>query len=350
MAMVVMAFWGCKEDTQPRLDKDPSTLTFIINTPPMANQWLYLSDGNDATFDLSCSQPNYGFSAVANYVVMVSLSEDFTHNAKFAHEGEDSYFPQAGDYVELRDPGTLANMQIKQLYLTRAICKLLTYTNDGVEYPISTANDLDKAMAQKYADGYMPVYVKIRCYIPQDEAASSVVSQNFVKFSHVVPVFSLEVPSSVYMTGNFNEWPAPGEVNIPQSDEPAYPQVAGKLWPLTELVTEIDSKIFRNSFYLKFDAGNEFRFYQIPPATVAWGAKGSLGGSEEDFTYEYLKLSQGTGTNSVVTNGQGNFKLVLEDESMPEDGWYDMILDLNESTFTVSKVSTPTYPTTYSPE
>lgn len=347
--VAMLSFSSCNDDTTPRLEKDPATLKFTVNTPPMANQYFELS--NDGTFDLSCSQPDYGFSAVTNYVVLVSLSPEFKHNAKEVHAGESEYFPQAGDYVELRDAGTKANMQVKDLYLTRAINKLLTFKNaEGVESKVEDVEDMAEALAQNYpGQEYIPVYIKIRAYIPQDPAMSSVISSNYVTLSKVKPFFSLEVPSSIYLTGDFNGFLEPKPDNIPAADAAGYPQVEGKLWPLTELDSEIDSKIFRASFWLVNQNENDaFRLYQIPPA-AGWGATGSLGGSLEDFSSVNLGLEDGVAKSSVVEGGQGNWNLHVGDSDAIEAGWYDFVVDLNEMTITVTKVSEPTYPTTYQP-
>ena len=320
--VAVLCFSSCKEDTTPRLDKDPATLAFTINTPPMANQVFELT--TDGTFDLSCSQPDYGFSAICNYVVQVSLSPEFKHNAKFAHEGEENYVPQAGDYVELRDPSTVANMQVKDLYLTRAICKLLPWTNaDGEVCSISQPEDLTTAMAQCETahDGYLPVYIRIRCMIPQAEEASSVTSSNYVTFNYVKPFFSLEEPGYIWLIGLPTAW----DQNETTVENAA--QVKGYTAKVSELSSEIDSKVYHWKGYI--EAGNfQFRFYTV---LGDWESN-SIGAQVDDSPVD-IEMDGGKYAGSYVV-GKGSWQIPGW-----EGGLVEITVDMNEETVEFREVS-----------
>ncbi len=352
----LLSFASCSEDTEPRLDKDPSTLSFSLNQPELQNQYIVLTE--DGTVDLPCaSQPDYGFSVVTNYAVQVSLSDKFERNV--TAEGAGAFVPEAGDFVQLRNPGTQALIKVNGLDLTRAICKLLAYTDETTGEKMGMTMDtpfLAQAMEETYgsADAYIPVYFRVVAYVPQLEESTKVMSSNIVSYKHIKPFFSLAVPNSIFMTSVWNitgssDWVVPKPDNIPAEDAPGYPQVEGMLWPLSELSSEIDSKIYRASFWLYDQDGDEtFRFYQIPPAE-GWGATGSIGGDLADFGAKDLSIVDGTAVGSVVMDGQGNWNLMLGESGAIAEGWYDFVVDLNLATITVKKVDTPTYETTFVP-
>lgn len=347
----LLSFASCSDDTEPRLDKDPSTLSFSLNQPELQNQYIVLTE--DETVDLPCaSQPDYGFSVVTNYAVQVSLSDKFERNV--TAEGAGAFVPQAADFVQLRNPGTQSLIKVNGLDLTRAICKLLAYTDAETGEKMGLTMDtpfLDQAMEETYgsADAYIPVYFRVVAYVPQLEAQTTVISSNIVSYKHIKPFFSLAVPNYIYMTGDFNGFIEPKPANICTDKDLDFPQTAGKLWALGELSSEIDSKVYRASFWLTNQNENDaFRFYQIPPAT-GWGATGSIGGDMADFSAKNLPLVDGVGIGSLVMDGQGNFNLHDGEKGAIKTGWYDFVVDVNLATITVTKVDAPTYETTFVP-
>lgn len=69
--------WGlssCKEDDKTIL-QDPTT--FVLNTPAYAANYVYDLE-KSKSIELTCSQPDYGYTAVTTYQVQVSLNNDFT--------------------------------------------------------------------------------------------------------------------------------------------------------------------------------------------------------------------------------------------------------------------------------
>lgn len=349
----MLSFASCKDDTEPRLDTTPTE--FYLNTPAMANQYVIMVEGE--TVDLPCAaQPNYGFSVVTNYAVQVSLSNKFTRNV--TTEGAGAFVPAEGDYVELRNPQTQSFIKVVDLDLTRAICKLLPYTDEATGEKKGMTLDtpyLQQALDENYGAGteYIPVYFRVRAYVPQAEEMTSIISSNVVCYQRIKPFFSLAVPNKIYMTSvwnihNSNDWVVPSPANIPDDKEADYPQPQNKLWVLSELSSEIDSQLYKASFWLVDEDGDDtFRFYQIPPA-AGWGKDGSLGGKEEDFGAADLSLEDGVANGSVIVNGQGNWNLKNAAGAF-QVGWYDFVVDLNLKTIKVTKVDVPTYETTYTP-
>ncbi len=81
VAAVALGFSSCKEtwDENPVLQGHEGTLTAdFLNVPTLKDQPVMITNDNKTgTFHLTCSQPYYGYAAVATYKVQVSLTEDF---------------------------------------------------------------------------------------------------------------------------------------------------------------------------------------------------------------------------------------------------------------------------------
>jgi hypothetical protein len=78
---VCLLFAACKDDR----DSNPTLrtpATFVLNTPAYASGAVYDLDDSSA-MELTCSQPDYGFTAATNYSVQVSLSDGFTAEGKY---------------------------------------------------------------------------------------------------------------------------------------------------------------------------------------------------------------------------------------------------------------------------
>lgn len=71
-ALAVFGMASCSEDTDPVLQKPTE---FVLNVPAMQNQYIELA--NTSVVELVCSQPDYGYSAVAQYSAQMSLTPDF---------------------------------------------------------------------------------------------------------------------------------------------------------------------------------------------------------------------------------------------------------------------------------
>lgn len=305
--VAVLSFSSCKDDTCPRLDKDPASLKLDLFNPPMANQYFDLTQ--DGTFDLQCSQPDYGFAAVTNYAVQVSLSKEFKRKATNAPD----FVAEAGDYVELREPSTMANMQVRSLYLTRAICKLLNIKSED-QFASVVAAHAD-------ANGYMPVYIRVRAYIEQDEAMSSVVSKNIVELKSVKPFFSLEEPGFIWLIGKPTDW---------QQDEAAVISAAeakGVSAKVSELASEIDSKVYH--WKGNIAAGDfQFRFYT---QLGDWEAN-SLGSQVDDNPIDIV-MEDGVYAGDYVA-GKGSWQI----PDWP-GGLVEITVDMNEETVNFRAVS-----------
>ena len=74
-SLLALLFTTSCEEPQ---DKNPVLQTptkFVLNNPVMSTQYIELTP--TTTVNLSCSQPDYGYSAAASYYAQVSFTEDF---------------------------------------------------------------------------------------------------------------------------------------------------------------------------------------------------------------------------------------------------------------------------------
>ena len=74
-ALAFAALTACQDDTDPKLDTTKE-YTFVLNTPPLANQYIDLS--TEGIIEFTLSQPNYGITLAPTYNLEMSLTEDFT--------------------------------------------------------------------------------------------------------------------------------------------------------------------------------------------------------------------------------------------------------------------------------
>ncbi len=81
LAGLIFTLASCEDDrgSNPTLQ---TPAEFVLNTPAYAGSALY-DLSNSPTVELTCSQPNYGFTAATVYSVQISLHDDFETEGKF---------------------------------------------------------------------------------------------------------------------------------------------------------------------------------------------------------------------------------------------------------------------------
>lgn len=84
LAVAFVGFTSCEDDKEP-VYHEPTE--FILNIPALANQLYALENG--MTVELTCSQPDYGYSAITNYGIDISLTEEFTVNEE---DGTENFY------------------------------------------------------------------------------------------------------------------------------------------------------------------------------------------------------------------------------------------------------------------
>lgn len=202
-------FASCSDDDTPALNTPES---FVLNTPPMADQYYELAPGG--TIALSCSQPDYGFVAAATYGVEMSLDKS-----------EDNVYA-----IESNTPSQAA-FTINQEAVAMGFCKL-----NGIE-TVDQWNELNP--------GYAPIYIRATAQL--NKGGVGLVKSNWIELKNVKPYFAVPAPGFIYLVGTPSEW------NMQLTE-------TLKNWRLYEDDKAIGSKIYTGVFNIP--AGDVlFRFY-----------------------------------------------------------------------------------------
>ena len=252
---------ACEQNTDPKLTI-PEDHSFVLNQPAFADQYLQLTQGN--SFEVTCTQPDYGYAAAATYGIEVSLTEDFA------------------DFRSIKPVNpALAKIEILDQDLALAMCELHGFT----------ASNYQDLPAEK-------VYLRATCEIAGVEGTqcvSNVITLNNVKF-----YLAIQEPGHIYLVGTPNSWPAPS----PESE------AALSNWQLTE--TGIGTGVYYSMF--KLPAGeNIFRFYR---ELTGWDGGASLGSQAEDNPIDIQgDFLDGIYDGSCVP-GKGSWKFKLDKETM----------------------------------
>lgn len=269
---VALGFTSCSEDRDPKY-KDPTQ--FKLNEPAMMDQYIVLQENN--TLELSCSQPDYGFSAVANYSAEMSLSPDFA---------ETVVLNPINNHV--------AKMYFKQNDVALGICKIL-----GI--------DSEDVFNQKYPDGFsfMPVYFRAICQI--SGVASSRIVSNTVQYNHIQPYFAVATQGVMYLVGNVTGYIGDGEFEDSGWKDPSASNADYyQRWRLLEPEDAFGSKVFYGTFDLPaasmIDGGLYFRFYS---ALTGWDDD-SYGTQEADEAVQYPEWTDAVFSAPMV-KGKGAY-------------------------------------------
>lgn len=173
---------SCSEtwDNAAQLKTHEGTPTVdILNTPIMQEQILMITEENqDGSIHLSCSQPDYGYAAIATYKVQISLDGKYDDPSKYIEISQDFY--------------NCAQINPTNKDVAAAIEKL-----SGVR----TEEDLPLP--------YQKVYMRLRTFVAQDEANTTYYS-NVVWYDQIsadfLAIWVADVPADLYLRGGFNDW------------------------------------------------------------------------------------------------------------------------------------------------
>lgn len=247
-AFFAVMFTGCKDDTEPRLQKPTE---FVLNVPPMANQTVILEDRDDenaqgTSIYLTVSQPNYGIGVVTNYEVQVSYTEDFA------------------EYQSLYTVDTQAKIQCSSFDMAVALCAL---------------QGLTEVEQKPLFDGSpRKTYIRVKAFVPHcdySEIYSNVISMT------IQPYFAVRVAGTIYLIGAPQGWDINSDAMV-----------------LSEPENGIGSKIYTGIFDIPADQ-NTFRFYTV---LGDWETN-SIGAQEEDKAVS-VELEDGVYEGDAV-DGKG---------------------------------------------
>lgn len=176
--LVVMSLFlmtACSDDN----DSNPTILSpteFKLNTPALQNTPIDLA--NSSKIMLTCSQPNYSYTASVQYTVQVATDENMT------------------DAVELSETSTSAKVAINASSLASALTNI--YVEKGkteADFPMDV-----KAYFRLKAN----IVTSNGNVVEGTEILSNVVSLNNIHLLFSLPPVNL--PSHVYAVGNFCDW------------------------------------------------------------------------------------------------------------------------------------------------
>lgn len=284
-AALVAGLASCSQDRDPVYhDADPSS--FKLNEPVMQDEYIALSDAEDATIELVASQPDYGYAATARYAAQISLTEDF---AKFE------------EVAAVGTTGNTARFSISQFDMAIALCSL-----KGLK-----AEDEATAVFD-----YEKVYVRAvsrLAGIPSSEVVSNVVA-----FNNVKGFFAVASPKCIYLVGNVSAW------SVDAGN-------AAEIYENWRLWDEVGSdgkntNIYKGTFELgaTTDGGvKTFRFYT---QLGDWDEAFSVGSQVDDnaisqpgFTSGSLSLTKGKGSYAFPDMPDGTYEIAVN--MVKEGAW-----------------------------
>jgi len=161
-------FWACNTDIEHPIASMPDT--FVLNTPAYVSGVYDLK--NTETVQLTCSQPDYGFTAVTTYRVQVATESSFEN------------------FTILPTFYNSAKMDVSASEMAVALVNLLDIT-DEANFPTDP----------------FPVYVRLSAELSD---GSHQVLSNIITLPKVKGYFALEpmkMPNNIYIVGNItNNW------------------------------------------------------------------------------------------------------------------------------------------------
>ena len=173
MSLTLMT--ACSDDN----DSNPSIQTpteFKLNTPALENTPIDLA--NSSKIILTCSQPDYGYTASVQYTVQVATTPDMS------------------DAVELSETSSSAKVEINADLLASTLTNI--YVEKGkteADFPMDV-----KAYFRLKAN----IVTSNGNVVEGTEILSNVVSLNNIHLLFSLPAVNL--PSHVYVVGNFCDW------------------------------------------------------------------------------------------------------------------------------------------------
>lgn len=289
---------SCKQEDEPRVKKPTH---FTVYTPALQNQEIETATQptSNATINIFCSQPDYGFSAICTYSVICSLDPT-------CPEVDTDLAPDATP-KSIAIPsvdGTLASMAISSYKVGVAMNKMSGVLNEEVA---------DLYPSTPLAQGPVEVYFRAVCEIPGVEG-TRVVSDNVVSYKAIKAPLTVEVPGWMYICGDIANLET-GELNGFKAPSGGNEELYITNWALYEPKSMVDQGIYVGTFGLqpKEDTGagvddtSNFRFFT---ELLGWTKDASLGSNEADFFKMDItaQAESASGFNGdIVYQGLGNW-------------------------------------------
>ena len=296
MAMValVLGFSSCKQESDPQYHAPTS---FTVNEPALKNQaFRCATEMTDAeTFNLFCSQPDYGYSAICQYSALVSLDPNAPIEEWLSLPNQNS---------------TSAAMAIKTFELGSAVNKLLG---------VADQEDFDQ---HGYGNMEFKCYFKAVCEIAGVEG-SRIISGNTVSYDKVMISYAVKTPAWIYIcgdvmnreTGVSNGFTAPNAANfdVYKNNFALYEpddMIGEKLYVgVFDVTPKAEAADPATSDPSNVDQCAQFRFFT---ELLGWTPDASLGSNEADFYCLPITDKWAAGySGDVVPQGLGNWGIFV---------------------------------------
>lgn len=168
----LISFSACDSDrdSNPIL-QEPTN--FVLNTPAYVNTTYDLT--NSKSIELTCSQPDFGYTAPTIYSIEVSLSQDFT------------------EPIKLDTKYTTAKMAVDASEMALAVTNLaVAQGKEETDFPITTS-----------------VYIRAIAELASATETVSSITSNVINLPSVRTEFALPpvvLPTKLYLIGEFCGW------------------------------------------------------------------------------------------------------------------------------------------------
>lgn len=285
-AALALGFSGCKEtwEENPVFVGHEGTITAnFLNEPQFKTQPIMLTEATKSgTLHFTCSQPDFGYAAVASYQVQVSLDENFEN------------------YRE-----------IKQIFYNAAeINPLNKDVASAIEVLAGVEDESDLPL------DYQKVYFRLRAYIEQSPENSQYLS-NVVSFDAIgadfYAVWKVGEPSGIYIRGGLNNWGNDWVFNDPTPEQVAearqYEFISGE----EEDTWEIESITIPPC---------QFKIADNAWKDINYGASGNPIPGEPltlEFNGPNMEISTEFTGKLVLTLTSGTYKLLLDPTPTPAE-------------------------------
>lgn len=164
---------ACSEDRDSNPTLQDAT-TFHLNTPAIAQGESTYDLAKGSTLNLTCSQPDYGYTAPVIYQVQVSIDPNFKQNTEVG---------QGVDYKTLAASYTSANMNVDDVELNNAVVKLYQNANNGAD---PTGQNI-------------PVYIRLRAHV--DFTDNTYINSNVIELPHTQVSYVASTPKQMFLSG-----------------------------------------------------------------------------------------------------------------------------------------------------
>ena len=285
LAAVVLGFSSCKQEDNPQYH---NPTTFTVSTPAMQDvEFETATEMTDAaTFNLFCTQPDYGYSAICKYTALVSLNPEAPEEEWVA--------------LENQNPASAA-MSIKTFDLGIALLKLSKITSQ------------EEFEASEVSKKPMKAYFRAVCEIEGIEG-SRIVSQNAVTYNAISVKYAEKKAAWIYICGDLRN-PETGVEDGFKGPNAANFDHYKNNFALYEPTEKIGEKLFVGVFDLvpkadkegksEADQCSQFRFFT---ELLGWVADASLGSNEADFyCLPVTDKWQAGFSGDVIPQGLGNW-------------------------------------------